>query len=181
MAISRRRLLAAGGYALAGTSALLHTTSVLAQEDKGSAATPFTLHAPQSANAVTAAQNGSSLTKEQIIRTYYSGWEKKEWSLIDSVLADSFTFTSPNDDDHIGKDAFKARCWPQAEFIEHFELESVLGRDNEAFVKGLCRTTKGSSFRNIEYFRFAGGRVNSIEVYFGGHLGFPTASISGKP
>lgn len=121
------------------------------------------------------------MTKEQLIRTYYSGWEKKEWSLVDSVLADSFTFTSPNDDDHISKRAFNERCWPQAEFIERFEMKNVLERDSEAFVKYLCRTTKGTSFRNVEYFRFAGGKIKAIEVYFGVRLGYPGASISGKP
>ena len=121
------------------------------------------------------------MTKEQLIRTYYSGYEKKEWSLIDGVLADSFTFTSPNDDDHISKRAFKARCWPQAEVVERFDLENVFEKDNEAFVKYLCRTTKGTSFRNVEYFRFADGRITAIECYFGGRLGYPTASVSGKP
>ena len=121
------------------------------------------------------------MTKKQLIRTYYSGWEKKEWSLVNSVLADSFTFTSPNEDDHISKRAFNKRCWPQAEFIERFELESVLERDSEAFVKYLCRTTKGTSFRNVEYFRFAGRKIKAIEVHFGGRLGYPGTSISGKP
>jgi SnoaL-like domain len=159
MAMSRRSLLAAGACTLVGTAGLLPAASVLPPE----------------------AEKESNMTTKQLIRTYYSGWEKKEWSLIDSVLADSFTFTSPNDDDHIHKHAFKARCWPQAEFIERFEVESLLERGNEAFVKYSCRTTKGTSFRNIEYFRFAGGKVSAIEEYFGGRLGYPTASISGKP
>jgi len=42
------------------------------------------------------------MTNETLIQTYYSGWDKREWSLVDSLLADSFTFTSANDDDHIG-------------------------------------------------------------------------------
>jgi hypothetical protein len=122
------------------------------------------------------------MTSEQIIRTYYSGWEKNEWSLIDSVLADSFTFTSPNDDDHISKPVFRAKCWHgQVEFIERFELESVLTNNAEGFVKYLCRTTKGTSFCNVEYFRFAGGKIGAIEVYFGGRLGYPSVAASGKP
>lgn len=180
-AISRRGLLTVGAYTLVGRSGLLRTASLLAQAVKGSAVTPVTFHEPQSANAASTAQKGSNMAKVQLIRTYYSGWEKKEWSLIDSVLADDFTFTSPNDDDHIRKPAFQARCWPQAEFIERFELESVLEGDSEAFVKYLCRTTKGTSFRNVDYFQFAGGRIKAIEDYFGGRLGYPTASISGKP
>jgi hypothetical protein len=52
------------------------------------------------------------MTNEEIIRAYYSGWEKKQWSAVDNLLGDGFTFTSPNDDDHIDKRAFKTKCWP---------------------------------------------------------------------
>ena len=180
-AISRRKLLKTGACTLAGTSGLLSAVSALAQEERGSAVTPFTFHAPQNAEAASAAQKGSRTAKEQLIRNYYSGWEKKEWGLIESALAANFTFTSPNDDDHISKPAFKARCWPQADFVARFELESVLVKDDEAFVKYLCRTTKATSFRNIDYWRFEGERVNAIEDYFGGRLGYPSASISGQP
>ncbi len=122
------------------------------------------------------------MTNEEIIQTYYSAWEKNEWSLIDSLLADSFTFTSPNDDDHISKPVFREKCWHgQVEFIERFELESVLTNNTAGFVKYLCRTTKGTSFRNVECFRFAGGKIDAVEVYFGGRLSYPSVAASGKP
>jgi hypothetical protein len=152
---------------------VLRAARALALEDEGTAA-PFTFHPQEIAPAAIAAEAGSSTTKEQIIRNYYSGWERQEWSAIESLLADSFTFTSPNGDDHLNKVAFKARCWGEAEFIERFELESVREGENEAFVKYLCRTKKNTSFRNVEYFRFAGGKIGSIEVYFGGNIGHPS-------
>ena len=117
-------------------------------------------------------------SREQIIRSYYSAWELKDWSAVDRLLADNFTFSSPVDD-HISKHAFHDRCWGQAAHIKHFDLESVVSSgDSDAFVKYLCHTTKGTSFRNIEYFRFADGRITAIECYFGGNAGFPTASES---
>lgn len=116
------------------------------------------------------------MTKEEIIRAYYSGWEKKEWGAVHSVLADDFTFTSPNDDDHIDNRAFKTKCWPQADWIERFDLENVFARDNEVFVKYHCWTKNGRSFRNIEYFRFAGEKVEAIECYFGGRQGYPSVA-----
>ena len=59
---------------------------------------------------------------------------KKNSNLTGGVLADSFSFTSPNDD-HISKSVFKERCFSsQLEFIERFELETVPARGNEAFV-----------------------------------------------
>jgi ketosteroid isomerase-like protein len=134
------------------------------------------------AAASTFAPEGSNMTNETLIQTYYSGWDKREWSLVDSLLADSFTFTSANDDDHISKRAFHERCWSsQVAFIERFDLESVLASDTDAFVKYLCHTAKHTSFRNVEYFRFAGGKISAIEAYFGGRLGYPSAAVSGKP
>ena len=119
--------------------------------------------------------------KEQLIRTYYSGYEKKDWNVTDGVLAGNFTFTSPNNDDHISKAVFKERCFlSQLDFIKQFELETILVDGDQAFVKYLCRTTKGTSFRNVEYFRFTDGKIAAIETYFGGNLGYPAASASGK-
>jgi len=149
--ISRRSLIGFG--ALFGTSALLST--VRAKADTG-------------------------VLRERIIRTWYSAWELKDWSIPDRLLADNFTFSSPFDD-HISKQAFHDRCWPQAAHIKHFDLESVAASgDSNAFVKYVCHTTKGTSFHNIEYFRFAGDRIAAIECYFGDGSGFPTASESGK-
>jgi ketosteroid isomerase-like protein len=121
----------------------------------------------------------STTTEEETIRAYYAGWEMKDWKAIDGLLADGFTFSSPNDDDHIGKLAFEAKCWPQAAYIERFELQSVVVRGDEAFVRYRCRTRNGQSFQNVEYIRFKGGRLEAIEVYFGGHLGFPSAASAG--
>lgn len=149
--MSRRSLI--GLAALAGTSALL---------------------------PVARSRADTAAPREQIIRSYYAGWEQKDWSAVDHLLADGFTFSSPVDD-HISKHAFHDRCWGQAAHIRHFDLGSVVsGGDSDAFVKYLCHTTKGTAFRNIEYFRFDGDRIAAIECYFGGNAGFPTASESGK-
>lgn len=122
-----------------------------------------------------------SRPNEEIIRKYYAAWEKKDWGPFDRLLADNFTFTSPNDDDHINKSAFKARCWEtQIDFIERFELERMMGNDNEAFVKYLCRTKNGNSFRNVEYFRFRNEKVEAIESYFGEQSSFPSAVSTGQ-
>jgi hypothetical protein len=65
-------------------------------------------------------------------------------------------------------------------FIKRFELQSRLARSDEAFVKYLCRTTKETSFRNVEYLRFADGKICAIDAYFWENLGYPGAAVSGK-
>ena len=116
------------------------------------------------------------MTKEEIVRNYYKGWEKKDWKAIERLFADRFTFTSPNGDDHIDRAAFYSKCWPQADWIEHFDLESLATSENEACVKYLCKTKNGKSFRNIECFRFTKGKVEAVECYFGGRHGYPSAA-----
>ena len=154
--VSRRNLLAVGTIALAGAPGVPALAGARAQTAGGS-------------------------TNERIVRRYYKAWEKSDWSPIDALLADNFTFTSANDDDHISKSAFKKGCWEtQIDFIDHFEIEQLFVRDNEAFVKYLCRTKNGKSFRNVEYWRLKNEKVESIECYFGGRSTFPSAVSKGQ-
>jgi len=122
---------------------------------------------------------GLGVTNEEIIRKYYAGWEKKDWGVVDALLTDSFTFTSAAPDDHISKSTFKTQCWDtQSALIERFDLERVFGNGDEAFVKYVCRTKGGKSFRNVEYLRLRDKKVEAIECYFGGP-GFPSAANTG--
>lgn len=118
------------------------------------------------------------MTNEEIIRIYYSAFEKKDWNSVEKLLADDFSFISPNDEIHLNKRGFSEKCWPEADWIERFELESVIGEADDAFVKYLCRTKDGRSFRNTEYFRITDGKIRSIECYFGGHHGYPSQYAS---
>jgi ketosteroid isomerase-like protein len=153
--MSRRHLIGAGACALSGA---------------------VTLSGAASAHA--AIPLGAS---EQVVRKWYAAWEQKDWGPVDALLADNFTFTSAAGDDHISKSEFKKRCWEtQINFIERFELERVIGNGNDAFVKYLCLTRNGKSFRNVEYLRVTDGKVASIECYFGEQSSFPSAVSGGK-
>jgi ketosteroid isomerase-like protein len=122
---------------------------------------------------------GLGAPDRRLIRRYYGAWVKKDWELMDALLADDFTFTSPAPDDHISKSTFKTRCWnTQSPLIASFDLERVFGAGDEAFVQYLCRTKSGKSFRNVEYLRLKDGKVEAIHVYFGG-AGYPSAANAG--
>src|SRR6267154_4586262 len=115
------------------------------------------------------ALGGHDLTNEGIIRKWYAAWEKKDLDTFNMLLADNFTFTSAAGDDHISKSAFKTQCWDtQVDFIGHLDLERITTGAGDAFVKYLCHTRNGKSFRNVEYFRLRDGKVETIECYFGG-------------
>ncbi len=118
---------------------------------------------------------------EELLRKWYAAWvTTKEWSAVDSMLTDDFTFSSAAGDDHISKSAFKAQCWEtQIGFIGQFDLESIFGDAHEAFVKYLCRTKNGKSFRNVEHFTFRDGKIAALECYFGAQSSFPSAVSKG--
>ncbi len=149
--MSRRHLLEAGACALTGT---------------------LSLPGAASAHAAT----GLVAANEQVVRNYYAAWEQKDWSPFNILLADNFTFTSANNDDHISKSVFKTRCWEtQVGFIKRFDLEQLFGDGNEAFVKYLCHTANDKSFRNVEYLRVRDEKVEAIECYFGAQSSFASA------
>lgn len=132
---------------------------------------------PAAASARAGTESGTP--NEEIVRKWYRAWEGKHWSQLEVLLADNFTFTSPIDA-HISTRDYKKGCWnTQIDFIDHFDLERVSGNGNEAFVKYLCHTKNGKSFRNVEYFRVEDGRVESVECYFGGKATFPSAVSNG--
>jgi ketosteroid isomerase-like protein len=127
------------------------------------------------------ASGGTDVTNEEIIRKWYAAWETKDLGTFNSLLADNFTFSSAAGDDHISKSTFKTQCWDtQVNFIGHFDLERITAGAEDAFVKYLCHTKNGKSFRNVEYLRIKNGQLESIECYFGAQSSFPSAVSTGQ-
>ena len=154
--VSRRNLLATGACALVGAVSL-----------------------PESAGA--RPSGDQNLAIEGIIRKWYAAWEQKDLATFDSLLAGNFTFTSAAGDDHISKSAFKTQCWDtQVDYIGHIDLERVTTGPEDAFVKYLCHTKNGKTFRNVEYLRIKNGKLESIECYFGAQSTFPSAVSNGQ-
>jgi ketosteroid isomerase-like protein len=127
-----------------------------------------------------AATGAGGTPQTDILKRYYAAWVTKDWATVDGILSDDFTFTSAAGDDHISKVAFKAQCWEtQIPFIEGFELERVAENANDVFVKYVCRTKNGKSFRNVEHVQFKDNKVTAITCYFGEQMSFPSA-VSNK-
>jgi ketosteroid isomerase-like protein len=151
--MSRRNLLTTGACALAAAVSL-----------------------PASAGA----SEPENSTNEEIIRRWYAAWVNKDLDTFNMLLADNFTFSSAAGDDHISKSTFKTQCWDtQINFIGQFDLERITTGANDAFVKYLCHTKNGKSFRNVEYLRIKNGKLESIECYFGAESSFPSAVSKG--
>jgi hypothetical protein len=118
---------------------------------------------------------GKTQDAAKTIKTYFSGYEKKDWSITSSQLADGFTFTSPNHDDHIPLAVYKERCWPQSQFIKKLDFISIVQEGDHAFALYNLTTTDNKMIRNAEYYTFSDGKIKSIECFFGGSgAGYPS-------
>lgn len=115
-----------------------------------------------------------NLSNEKAVREYYMAFEKKDWNLIEQILADGFTFSSPVDD-HINMKAFKERCWPNAYKIKRFDLDKLVVNGDDAFVICDGWTTDGKLFRNSDYFRLKDGKILAYECFFGPGINFPNS------
>jgi ketosteroid isomerase-like protein len=101
-----------------------------------------------------------------IVRRCFQAYEKRDRALIEPLLGDGFSFTSPYDD-HIDRDAYFERCWPNAHRIRGFRIESLVVEGDQAFVLYEVEFTRGGTTRNVERFRVERGAVREIEVFFG--------------
>jgi len=122
---------------------------------------------------ITVAGKGQNAAK--IIKTYFLGYENKDWGITSGQLADGFTFTSPAPDDHIPLEVYKQRCWPQSKFIKKIDFIIIVQDGNHAFALYNGTTTDNKVIRNAEYYTFSNGKIKSIECFFGGSgAGYPS-------
>jgi ketosteroid isomerase-like protein len=110
---------------------------------------------------------------EKVVREYYSAYEKKDWHMLELILADGFTFTSPAGDDHITLKQYKERCWPNSSNTKKFDLETVIVAGDDAFVTYNGWTNDGKLFRNTERFKLKEGKIIENECFFGTGVNFP--------
>jgi ketosteroid isomerase-like protein len=136
-----------------------------------------------SANACFARKPPNIVMNEKIIREYYSAYEKKDWHMLELILADGFTFTSPAGDDHISLKQYKEKCWPNASNTRKFDLEKVIIAGDDAFVTYNGWTNDGRLFRNTERFKLREGKIIENECFFGAGVNFPNnrAKMSTEP
>jgi ketosteroid isomerase-like protein len=107
-----------------------------------------------------------SASKSGIIRGIFAAYLSNDRKAVENSLTEDFRFTSPFDDE-IDRATYFERCWRGSDWIERHEIEKILVEGDEAFVTYRCVAKGGRSFRNTEFFTFAGDKVSRIDVYFG--------------
>jgi hypothetical protein len=123
-----------------------------------------------------AQKSQDNLNHEKLIKQYYAAYEKKDWHMLELILDDGFSFTSPAGDDHINLKVYKERCWPNANNTKNFDLEKIMIDGDDAYVTYNGWTTDGRLFRNTERFKFKEGKITENECFFGTGVSFPNNS-----
>lgn len=105
-------------------------------------------------------------------KSYYRAYERNDPNYVAGELAEGFTFTSPFDD-HIGREEYFRRCWPDTPLHQKFEFVLV-AQDGDRVTIVYDATLRRANavhpdmrFRNAEMHTFENGRLKSVEVFFG--------------
>lgn len=101
-----------------------------------------------------------------LVRRYFSAYETRDRQVLEDMLDEGFTFSSPLDD-RINRAAYFARCWPNSRTLRRITVEKIFEQGSEAFIRYEAESTTGKKFRNTEWFRFEGGKLVEVQVYFG--------------
>lgn len=101
-----------------------------------------------------------------IARQCFAAYEHDDRALLDSLLAEDFTFTSPRDD-HLDRATYFERCWPGHEHIRAIHISHLMVEGNDALVRYQCEPVSGEPFWNVEYMRVTDGKLQEVTVYFG--------------
>ena len=121
-----------------------------------------------------AISDAQSTEKEKVVKAYYSGFERKDWNAVAAQFADGFTFTSPNNDDHISVDKFKEKCWETAKFIKKVNYIKMVENGDDLMLLVQIITVDDKVVRNVDVFSFTStGKIKSIEVFFGAGSKYP--------
>jgi hypothetical protein len=91
-----------------------------------------------------------------------------------SQFADGFTFTSPNNDDHISLEQFKEKCWGTNQFFKKVNYIKMAESGDALFLLVEIITTDNKIVRNVDLFNFSStGKIRSIEVFFAAGSKYP--------
>jgi ketosteroid isomerase-like protein len=111
------------------------------------------------------------MTKADAVRALVQSYLDQDAAAADRLLADDFTFTSPQDD-HIDKATFFERCFPATTQLESHRLVDVVATGgDDVFIRYEYESLQsGQRHSNVEVHTVRDGEVTEIQVFFGGRL-----------
>ncbi len=111
----------------------------------------------------------TSNDRTDLARACYAAYETGDRQALENLVADDFTFWSPQDEG-IDRSTYFDRCWPNSKTLAAFSFKRLVEVGDEVLVTYEAERKDGSRFRNTEILNFAGNRLAHVEVYFGWNL-----------
>ena len=109
------------------------------------------------------------MTNTDVVRKCFESYLAQDRGAAESLIADNFVFTSPQDD-HIDRATFFKRCFPTAGRFRSQELLHVVPSDgDDVFVMYEYELLTGERHRNVEVLTVQGRKVVEAQVFFGGN------------
>jgi ketosteroid isomerase-like protein len=104
-----------------------------------------------------------------VVRKLVQSYLAQDAVAADELIADDFTFTSPQDD-HIDKATFFERCFPATtQLASHRLLDVITTEGDDVFLRYEYESLQtGQRHRNVEVHTVRDGKVTEIQVFFGG-------------
>ena len=111
------------------------------------------------------------MAKAEVVRALVQSYVDQDAAVASQLLADDFTFTSPQDD-HIDRATFFDRCFPASTLLESHRLVDVVPTEgDDVFIRYEYESLQtGQRHSNVEVHTVRGGKVTEIQVFFGGRL-----------
>ncbi|MGA2009766.1 MAG: nuclear transport factor 2 family protein [Solirubrobacteraceae bacterium] len=107
--------------------------------------------------------------RTQLARDLYLAFAGGNRELVERMLADEFTFSSPLDVE-LDRAEYFQRCWPGSGQGQQFEFVRLYEAGNEVIVTYEMTRADGDRGRNTEILTFNGDQITGAEVYFGWDL-----------
>lgn len=104
------------------------------------------------------------------VRASTDAYRNQDLEAATRLLAENFTFTSPQDD-HIDKSAYLERCFPTADRFAASEILAIVpAGDDGVFLLYEYELRNGERYRNTEYITVRNGQLVETQVFFGSRL-----------
>ena len=116
----------------------------------------------------------TGLSPVDVVRAGMDSYRAQDRARSESLIADDFVFTSPQDD-HIDRATFFDRCFPTADRLVSQEVLAVApagasAAGDDVFVLYEYELKAGGRYRNVEVQTVRDGQIHQAQVFFGGRL-----------
>jgi len=76
----------------------------------------------------------SMCAPDELVRACFAAYETKDRAALENLLSDDFTFSSPLDD-HISRECYFERCWPNSQHLSSFEIKNLQVEGSHVWVR----------------------------------------------